>query len=117
MFVTWRGFGLAVAPIAAAAVVGAIATTVKLKSSGLEPVLAVRVAWLGAMLVGAILIWAFAMHMAGKPRKRVNPKTGHEYLSRDHAFAGHFCFIPTRYWALILLTLGITVAVAPQLFL
>ncbi len=117
MYITWKGFGLAVPPIAIATVGAAIVASNRLASSGImTPIWSQRVAWSASTLVGAGLIWALAMHMAGKPRKRTNPKTGKEFLGRDHAYAGYFCFLPTRFWAVVLLALGVTMVVAPKIF-
>ncbi len=115
MFIVWRGFGLAVAPIGVATIVVANVASSTLPSFGLTPIWSERVAWSVSTLAGAAVIWALAMHMAGKPRQRVHPKTGQAFVARDHAYAGHLGYLPARFWAFVILLLGATMVVAPKL--
>ena len=105
----WRGWGILVIPIVAVGFAVAMAITIALQSSGLpehwQDAIGVAVGSVGA----GLSIWYIAKAISGKVvRRLVDPNTGKDVLFRRSA--GSLFFIPTRYWAFIVIVPGLALS-------
>lgn len=105
-FIIWRGWGFLVIPLAIAAAVAGMGVALILERTGLPVDLRYRICAAISGAVGAALIWFVARAFEGGPTRRlVDPDSGQQYVIRRSA--GSLFFIPTRYWAFIVLALGL----------
>ena len=105
-FLIWRGWGIVVIPIAAVAFVLAVLLASFMKSLGVSDYLANPMAFTAASAGGAAAIWFLARALTGRNKRTlVDPATGQQYVFASNA--GSLFFIPTRYWAFIVLAVGI----------
>lgn len=112
-FIIWRGPGFLVIAYGFGAVVVAMVLGGVLTSLGVRSDWAMSAAIAIAAIAGAAAIWFTAKALSGPSRRLVDPATGQTFLMRRDA--GSLFFIPTRYWAFVLLVVGLFVAIAPAL--
>lgn len=111
MIIVWKGWGIVVLPIAAVAVFLALSIVHALGASSPAVVGLVDVAVSG---LAALAIWLLVNHIEGEPgRTFIDKATGHEFEVRNSA--GSLFFIPTRYWAYIVVAAGVFAAVQATL--
>ncbi len=105
-FIIWRGWGFLVIPLAIAAGIAGIGAGLILERAGLAADLRYRICAAVSGAAGAALIWFVARALEGGPTRRlVDSDSGRQYVIRRSA--GSLFFIPTRYWAFIVLALGL----------
>ncbi len=112
MIIIWRGWGFVVLPIVIACVIVGGMMGTGIASLGLAATWANALGTLIATAVGAGGIWIIAqMITRGRPPRRlVDQQTGQEIVIRPDA--GSLFFIPTRFWAFIVLALGLLMTVS-----
>ena len=110
MILIWRGWGIIVVPIVFIAFFAAIFLSEALIPLGLTERWSQMISLVVASVAAAAAIWFSAKAIAGRPTKRlVDPESGQQYLiTRD---AGSLFFIPTRFWAFIVIALGLLTGV------
>ncbi len=102
----WRGWGILVIPIVAAAFFISIALTAVLRSAGLPVHWAAALSTAASSVLAGLSLWFIAKGLSGKVvRRLVDPATGKDVLFRRSA--GSLFFIPTKYWAFIVPVLGL----------
>ncbi len=106
----WRTWGILVIPILVVAfVLGAFLGGV-FESAGLSGHVGLRLGYAIATLASAAAIWFMAKAIAGRPTRRlIDQATGREVLIRRDA--GSLFFINTKYWAFIVLALGLLMCI------
>ena len=106
MFLIWRGWGIVVVPIVFIALILAVISGEALAPLGLPGNWSQAIPMGIASILAAALIWFLARSIGGRPSKRlVDPASGQQYIIRRDA--GSLFFIPTRFWAFIILALGL----------
>ena len=112
MVIIWRGWGFLVIPIAFACFVVGAMMGASLQGMGLAANWAQALGYLIATAVAAGGIWIIARMITNSrpPRRLVDQQTGQEVVIR--ADAGSLFFIPTRFWAFIVLALGLLMTVS-----
>jgi hypothetical protein len=111
MIIIWRGWGLVVLPVAFVAFsigVGVI------EGTHIAPgVLSGLVCVVAGALAG-LAIWAIAHHIESEPgRVFIEQATGRQVVFKRSA--GSLFFIPTRYWAFIVVGLGVLIGIGSAL--
>ncbi len=112
MIIIWRGWGFLVLPIMFACALVAEMMGNALTGTGLASNWAHALGYVIATAVGSAGIWIIAKLIVGNkpPRRLVDQATGQEVVIR--ADAGSLFFIPTRFWAFIVLGLGLLLALS-----
>jgi len=106
MILIWRGWGILVIPIFFLMLVLSVALGRALVLAGLPGYWPLVVSNVIASVVAGVAIWFIAKAISGKVvRRLVDPNTGKDVLFRRSA--GSLFFIPMRYWAFIVVALGI----------
>ena len=104
--IIWRGWGILVLPIAAAAFFAAMALADFMMSLGVSRYVADPIAFTTASAAAGAGIWFLAKALTGRNKRTlVDPATGQQFVYGSSA--GSLFFIPTRYWAFIILAVGI----------
>jgi hypothetical protein len=110
----WRGIGIIVPIFSFVAFVLAIVLSVSLENYGIQQKWAGPLAFAILTSIAAGLIWYIAVRVGGRPKRiLVDAATGREVTLQ--ADAGSFMFIPTRFWAFIVLALGFLFGYATSL--
>jgi hypothetical protein len=112
MFIVWRGWGILVIPIAFACFIVGTMIGTGLQGTGLMPNWAQAAGTLIGTAVSAGGIWIIAQMITNSrpPRRFIDQQTGQEIVVRSDA--GSLFFIPTRFWAFIVLALGLLMSVS-----
>lgn len=112
MIIVWRGWGILVLPIAFACFIVGTIIGAGLHGLGLALNWAQALGSLIGTAVGAGGIWIIAQMITNSrpPRRFTDQQTGQEIVVR--ANAGSLFFIPTRFWAFIVLALGLLMTVS-----
>jgi len=111
MIIVWRGWGIVVLPIAFVAMFLAITIIHSIGASSPAIVGLVEVAVSGAAALG---IWMLVNHIESEPGQTfINKATGQEFEVKRSA--GSLFFIPTRYWAYIVVAAGVFAAIQATL--
>lgn len=112
--IIWRGWGILVLPIAAVAFIAAMALADFMMSLQVSRYVAEPIAFTTAFAAAGAGIWFLAKALTGRNKRTlVDPATGQQFVYGSSA--GSLFFIPTRFWAFIVLALGILVGVSTGL--
>lgn len=107
----WRGIGILVPIFSFVAFILAVVLSVTLGNYGVPEQWTGPLAFAVMTPLTAGLIWYIAVRVGGRPKRiLVDEATGREVTLR--ADAGSFMFIPTRFWAFIVLCLGLLLGYA-----
>jgi len=106
MLIIWKGWGILVVLIVFVAFVVSMLLDNALEPLGLQGRLAEGISLAVSAVLAAVAIWFVAMALASGPTRRlVDPASGEQFVIRRDA--GSLFFIPTRFWAFIVLGLGL----------
>jgi hypothetical protein len=106
MILIWRGWGILVVLIAGAAVFMSVLIADGLRSVGFSAHWQAAISILIASALAGVAIWFTAKGLSGKVLRRlVDADTGQQVLVRSSA--GSLFFIPTQYWAYIIVVIGL----------
>ncbi len=111
MFIIWRGWGIAVIPIAFVSLMlgGGIIAAAHLEHSPFA-----GLAMVGSAALGGLAIWALAHRIESEPGQVfIEKQTGREVEMKRSA--GSLFFIPTRYWSFVVVGFGVLAAVGAVL--
>ncbi len=105
-FIIWRGWGFLVIPLTIVGALPGIAVAMGLKAIDAPASWTLVIAALVATCGGAAAIWYTAKALSSGPvRRLVDQNTGEQFVIRRDA--GSLFFIPTRYWAYMVLVVGL----------
>ena len=112
MIIVWRGWGIVVLPIAFVAMMLAVLIIKQMGTTAPALVGLVEVAMSG---VAALAIWLLVNHIENDEDGRtfIDKNTGREFTVKPSA--GSLFFIPTRYWAYIIVAIGVFAAIQATL--
>lgn len=114
MILIWRGWGILVVLIAGVAVFAAALIEHGLRSLGFSDRWPSAISILIASALAGVAIWFTAKALSGKVvRRLVDPNTGKDVLFRSSA--GSLFFIPTQYWAFIIVVIGLLIGTVQAL--
>ncbi len=106
MILIWRGWGILVVLIAGAAMFASLLMEEGLRSLGFSSHWPSAISILVASALAGVAIWFTAKGLSGKVLRRlVDADTGQQVLVRSSA--GSLFFIPTQYWAYIIVVIGL----------
>ena len=105
-FIIWRGWGILVIPLAIIGAIPGLAVAVGFKALNIPDTWIIPIASLVATLGSFAAIWYTAKGLSSGPTRRlVDPQTGEQFVIRRDA--GSLFFIPMRFWAYMVLTVGL----------
>ena len=106
MILIWRGWGILIIPIVGVAMFVSVLIGQGLRSLGFPDHWPAAIGILIASALAGVAIWFTAKALSGKVvRRLVDPNTGKDVLFRRSA--GSLFFIPTQYWAFIVVVIGL----------
>lgn len=107
MIVVWRGWGIAVLFIGFAAMFLAVGLV---SGTGVNNPAAVGLIYVASSALAALAIWLLANHLeGGEAQVFIEKSTGREIQVKGDA--GSLFFVPTRYWAYIIVAVGVFAAI------
>jgi hypothetical protein len=107
MLIVWRGWGIVVLPIALAAMFLAVGLV---QETGVQNPSVVGLIYVAFSALAALGIWLLVNHLeGGEGQVFIEKSTGREIEVKGDA--GSLFFVPTRYWAYIVVAAGVFAAV------
>ncbi len=109
--IIWRGWGILVLPIAAVAFIAAMTLADFMMSLQVSRYIADPIGFTTVFAAAGAGIWFMAKALTGRNKRTlVDPATGQQFVYGSNA--GSLFFIPTRFWAFIVLAVGIMVGLS-----